>query len=339
MIVVMKEGAAEEEIGSVIQRLTEMGFDAHRSTGVTQTVIGVVGKNVAELDSNKLEELPGVKQVQRITAPYKLAGRQFRPENTVIRIGEVEFGAQPVIMMAGPCAVENADQIEVIAAFLKSREVRVLRGGAFKPRTSPYSFQGMGLEGLKILRAAADRHKMLVISEVLDAADIKQALRYVDILQIGARNMQNFSLLKALGRERKPVLLKRGPSATVEETLLAAEYVMAGGNHQVMLCERGIATFEKGTRNTFDVSAIPLLKSFSHLPVIADPSHATGKRDLVPPMAAAAVACGADGLLIEVHHDPANALCDGAQSLLPEQFQQMSAQLRLIAGAVGRILL
>jgi 3-deoxy-7-phosphoheptulonate synthase len=274
--------------------------------------------------------------VHRIGSAYKLASRGFRPQGTVVRIGNVEIGGNNIVVMAGPCSVESRDQIERAADIVADGGARVIRGGAFKPRSSPYSFQGMGEEGLQLLRAAADRRGLLVISEVMDSTQIPVMLPYADILQIGARNMQNYNLLRELGKIRKPVLLKRGLAATIEELLLSAEYILSGGNYDVMLCERGIRTFETYTRNTFDVSAIPVVKKLSHLPMIGDPSHGTGRRDQVPPMARAAVAAGADGLLMEVHHDPDHALSDGAQSLTAGQFSDLMKQLRLIAAAVGR---
>jgi 3-deoxy-7-phosphoheptulonate synthase len=282
------------------------------------------------------EVLDGVKEVHRIVSAYKLASRGFRPQGTVVRIGNVEIGGNNIVVMAGPCSVESRDQIERAADIVADGGAKIIRGGAFKPRSSPYSFQGMGEEGLQFLRAAADRRGLLVISEVMDATQIPVMLQYADILQIGARNMQNYTLLRELGKIRKPVLLKRGLSATIEELLLSAEYILSGGNYDVMLCERGIRTFETYTRNTFDVSAIPVVKKLSHLPMIGDPSHGTGRRDQVPPMARAAVAAGADGLLMEVHHDPDHALSDGAQSLTAAQYMELMKQLRLIAEAVGR---
>ncbi|HKA19992.1 MAG TPA: 3-deoxy-7-phosphoheptulonate synthase [Blastocatellia bacterium] len=334
MVIVMDETASEEQISGVIDKLVRLGFDIHRSTGVRHTVLGAVGER--EIDWRDIELLEGVKEVLRITAPYKLANRGFKPEGTQITIKDVTFGGREVVMMAGPCTIESRDQVMAIAEIVSKHGAKVLRGGAFKPRTSPYSFQGLGEEGLKYIRQAADRYNMLVVSEVMEPSQIPLFIRYVDILQIGARNMQNFNLLREVGRINKPVLLKRGPAATIEETLLAAEYIMSGGNHQVILCERGIRTFEPYLRNTFDIAAIPVFKKLSHLPVVADPSHATGRRDKVPPVAQAAVAAGADALLIEVHNDPENALCDGAQSLLPEQFETLMHRLRLIAMAVDR---
>jgi 3-deoxy-7-phosphoheptulonate synthase len=334
MVIVMEETATEDQVSNVIDKLVKLGFDIHRSTGVRHTVLGAVGGRI--IDTRDLELLEGVKEVLRISAPYKLASRAFKPDGTRIRIKDVVIGDREVVVMAGPCTVESRDQVMTIAEIVYQDGAKILRGGAFKPRTSPYSFQGLGEEGLKFLRQAADRFDMLVVSEVMEPSQIPLFIRYVDILQIGARNMQNFNLLREVGRLNKPVLLKRGPAATIEETLLAAEYVMSGGNHDVIICERGIRTFETYLRNTLDISAIPVIKKLSHLPVIADPSHATGRRDKVPPMAQAAVAAGADGVLIEVHNDPENALCDGALSLLPQQFSALMHRLRLISEAVDR---
>jgi 3-deoxy-7-phosphoheptulonate synthase len=336
MVVVMQEGATEDQIQRAINKLMEMGFDIHRSTGARQTVLGAVGALV-DFDTRDIELQEGVEEVVRISAPYKLASRHFRPEGSVIQLGKgVAVGGEQVVMMAGPCSVESAEQIETIAALVAKEGVRVLRGGAFKPRTSPYSFQGLGKKGLQLMRAAADRHDLLVVSEVMDHTQIPLMMECVDVLQVGARNMQNYNLLKEVGKVTKPVLLKRGISATLEELLLSAEYIMAGGNYDVILCERGIRTFESYTRNTLDISAIPVIKKLSHLPIIVDPSHGTGRRDKVPPMARAAVAAGGDGLLIEVHDDPEKALSDGAQSLYPAQFEQLMKELRMIAPAVGR---
>jgi 3-deoxy-7-phosphoheptulonate synthase len=335
MLVVMQQGATEEQIDAVIERLTELGFDVHRSTGVVHTVLGGVGGK-EDFDLDVFELMEGVKEAHRISSPYKLASRSFNPGGTVVKIRDVDIGGQRVVVMAGPCSVESREQIERSAEIVASGGARVIRGGAFKPRSSPYSFQGLGEEGLKMLREAADRHGLLVASEVMDQTQIPLVAQYADILQVGARNMQNFTLLRELGKQRKPVLLKRGISATIEELLLSAEYIMSGGNYDVILCERGIRTFETYTRNTMDISAIPVVKKLSHLPIVADPSHGTGRRDKVLPMARAAVAAGADGLLVEVHPDPDRALSDGAQSLRPEQFQEMMRQLRLIAAAVER---
>jgi len=335
MLVVMQEGAEEAHIQKVIDRLVSMGFIVHRSSGLLHTVLGGVGP-VGDVDPIEFEVLPGVKECHRIVSPYKLASRHFKPAGTKIKIGDVEIGGDQVVVMAGPCSVESRDQIGQIAEQVARSGAKVLRGGAFKPRSSPYSFQGMGEEGLKLLREAADANKLLLVSEVMDQTQIPLIVDYVDILQVGARNMQNYNLLRELGQLRKPILLKRGISATIEELLLSAEYIMSGGNYDVILCERGIRTFETSTRNTMDISAIPVVKALSHLPILADPSHGTGRRDKVLPMARAAVAAGADGLLVEVHHDPDHALSDGAQSLYPGQFAELMNQLRIIAPAVGR---
>jgi 3-deoxy-7-phosphoheptulonate synthase len=330
----MQERASEPQIQAVIAHLVEMGFDVHRSTGSSRTVLGAVGNGNG--DPQLLEVQDGVQEVLRITEPYKLASRTFKPENTVITIGDVRIGGDEVVVMAGPCSAETEEQVEASAAAVKRAGAKILRGGAFKPRSSPYAFQGLGETGLRMLRAAADRHDLKLITEVMEISQIDLIMPYADILQVGARNMQNFPLLRELGRIRRPVMLKRGISATIEEWLLSAEYVLAGGNMDVMLCERGIRTFESYTRNTFDISAIPVVQKLSHLPIIADPSHGTGRRDKVAPMARAAVAAGADGLLIEVHCDPDHAKSDGAQSMFPKQFDQLMAELRIIAPAIGR---
>jgi 3-deoxy-7-phosphoheptulonate synthase len=335
MLVVMQQGAAEVQIQAVIDRMVGEGYDVHRSTGVMHTVLGGVGGKV-DVDLEVFEVMEGVKEAHRIASPYKLASRNFNPGGTVVKIGGVSIGGDRVVVMAGPCSVESREQIDCVAELVARAGARVIRGGAFKPRSSPYSFQGLGAEGLQLLRAAADRNGLVVVSEVMDQTQIPLVAEYSDILQVGARNMQNFNLLRELGKLRKPVLLKRGIAATIEELLLSAEYIMAGGNYDVILCERGIRTFETYTRNTMDISAIPVVKKLSHLPMMADPSHGTGRRDKVAPMARAAVAAGADGLLIEVHPDPDRALSDGAQSLRPEQFEELMLQLRLIASAVGR---
>jgi len=335
MVVVMRERATDDQIQSVIAKLMELGFDVHRSTGALRTVLGAVGGS-RQYDMALLEVLDGVQEVHRITEPYKLASRSFKPDNTVITIDDVRIGGDEVIVMAGPCSAESEEQVEACAAAVKRAGAKVLRGGAFKPRSSPYSFQGMGEDGLRLLRAAADRHNLKLITEVMDLSQITLIEKYAHILQVGARNMQNFTLLRELGKARTPVMLKRGISATIEEWLLSAEYILAGGNPNVMLCERGIRTFETLMRNTFDIAAIPMVQQLSHLPVIGDPSHGTGRRDKVAPMARAAVAAGADGLIVEVHHDPDHALSDGAQSLLPAQFDRLMAELRIIAPAIGR---
>jgi 3-deoxy-7-phosphoheptulonate synthase len=335
MVVVMQQGATDEQIQAVIDRLVRLGFTVHRSTGVMHTVLGGVGP-AEELDPADFEAMDGVKECHRIVSPYKLASRHWRPQGTVVKIGDVEIGGTKVVTMAGPCSVESRDQIECVAEIVAAQGAQIMRGGAFKPRSSPYSFQGMGEEGLKLMRTAADRHKLLVVSEVMDLTQLPLLTEYADILQIGARNMQNFNLLREVGKLRKPVLLKRGIAATIEELLLAAEYIMSEGNYEVILCERGIRTFETYTRNTMDISAIPVVKKLSHLPILGDPSHGTGRRDQVLPMARAAVAAGADGLLVEVHPDPDRAVSDGAQTLTPAQFAEMMQQVRAIAAAVGR---
>jgi 3-deoxy-7-phosphoheptulonate synthase len=335
MVVVMKELASDEQIQKVISQLVDMGFDVHRSTGALRTVIGAVGGN-RQFDAALIEVLDGVQEVHRITEPYKLASRTFRPQNTVVTIDELRIGGDEVIVMAGPCSAETEEQVEATTAAVKNAGAKVLRGGAFKPRSSPYSFQGLGEDGLRMLRSAADRHNLKLVSEVMDISQLQLIEKYAHILQVGARNMQNFTLLRELGRSRTPILLKRGISATIEEWLLSAEYILAGGNVNVMLCERGIRTFESYTRNTLDISAIPVVQQLCHLPVLADPSHGTGRRDKVTPMARAAVAAGADGLIIEVHNDPDHARSDGAQSLFPAQFDRLMAELRIIAPAIGR---
>ena len=339
MVVVMQEGASERQIQAVIDRMVEVGFNVHRSTGTVHTVLGGVGVKSEEVDPAIFEVLDGVKEAHRIASPYKLASRSFRPGGSVVKVGgDVAVGGGRVVIMAGPCSVESQDQIHRFAELVARAGGSMIRGGAFKPRSSPYSFQGLGEEGLRLLREAADRNGLLVVSEVMDQTQIPLVAAYSDLLQIGARNMQNFNLLREAGKQRKPVLLKRGISATIEELLLSAEYILAGGNYDVILCERGIRTFETYTRNTMDISAIPVVKKLSHLPIVADPSHGTGRRDKVAPMARAAVAAGADGLLIEVHPDPDHALSDGAQSLRPEQFEELMGQLRIIAPAVGRVM-
>jgi 3-deoxy-7-phosphoheptulonate synthase len=336
MIVAMQETASEEQIQQVIERLIGMGFEVHRSTGERQTVLGAVGAR-HEFDIRDIEVLPGVGEAHRISSPYKLVARSFRPEGTIVKFKRgVSIGGDEVVLMAGPCSIESRDQIFAVAESVARSGAKFLRGGAFKPRSSPYSFQGMGEDGLKLMREAADQFGMLVVSEVMEISQIPVMLPYVDLLQVGARNMQNFNLLRELGKVRKPVLLKRGIAATIEELLLSAEYLMAGGNYDIIVCERGIRTFETYTRNTMDISAIPIVKKLSHLPILADPSHGTGRREKVSPMGRAAIAAGADGLLIEVHNCPDKALSDGAQSLYPEQFAKLVGELRVIAPAVGR---
>jgi len=338
MIIVMEVTAEEAQVQRVIETLVGVGYDVHRSTGAAHTVLGAVGVPRERIDPATLELIPGVREVIKISEPYKLVGRTFKPADTIVDLAGVTVGGPEVIVMAGPCSVETREQLGETARAVQHSGARVLRGGAFKPRTSPYSFQGHGEAALQWMREAADELGVAVVSEVMDVRTIEMMLRYVDCLQVGARNMQNFDLLRELGRVRKPVLLKRGLSATIEEWLLSAEYVLAGGNSQVILCERGIRTFESATRNTLDISAIPVVKKLSHLPILVDPSHGTGRRDKVIPMARAAVAAGADGLLIEVHCDPDKALSDGAQSLYPEQFDRLMGELRVIAPVLGRSL-
>ena len=335
MVVVMQEGASAAAVDRVVARLEVMGYDVHRSTGANRTILGVVGTDV-QGDPRLVETFEGVQEVVHISEPFKLASRAFRPSGTVIAVGDVRIGGDEVIVMAGPCSAESDEQVQATAAAVKRAGAKVLRGGAFKPRSSPYSFQGLGEDGLRMLRDAAAAHTLKLVSEVMDPSQIELVDRYADIFQVGARNMQNFSLLRELGRARKPVLLKRGISATIEEWLLSAEYVLGGGNMDVVLCERGIRTFETYTRNTLDISAIPIVKKLSHLPIFVDPSHGTGRRDKVAPMARAAVAAGADGLIIEVHVDPDRALSDGAQTMFPSQFDRLMAELRIIAPAIGR---
>ena len=336
MVIIMHEGATDEQIQHVIDRVIASGFDVHRSTGASHTVLGAVGVH-RDFDHRDFELLEGVREVVRITQPFKLASRQFKPQGTIIDLGRgVKIGGNEIIVAAGPCSVESREQILSIAESVSKAGAKILRAGAFKPRTSPYAFQGMGEKGLELIREAADKFNLFVVSEVMDPSQIQMMGAYVDIFQVGARNMQNYFLLRALGEVQKPVLLKRGMSATMEEWLLSAEYILSGGNYNVVLCERGIRTFETAKRNTLDIAAIPVIQKLSHLPIFADPSHGTGRRDKVPPMARAAVAAGADGLLIEVHNDPDHALSDGAQSLYPTNFAQLMGELRIIAPAVGR---
>jgi len=337
MVISMRPDATEAQIEAVIRKLQELNLDSHRSTGVNRTVIGAIG-DISQIDTRDFEILEGVDEVVRISAPYKLASRQFKSNNTIIKVGEVEIGGREVVVIAGPCSIEDSKQIDKIARLVAASGARILRGGAFKPRTSPYSFQGLGENGLKIMREAADKYNLAICSEIMDASQIGLMLNYVDILQVGARNMQNYTLLRSLSKLNKPVLLKRGLSATIEELLMSAEYILAGGNQEVILCERGIRTFETYTRNTMDICAIPVVQKLSHLSIIADPSHGTGIRDKVLPMARAAIAAGADGLIVEVHHDPNKAVSDGAQSLYPEQFDKLMKELEIIARAIGRTL-
>jgi len=335
MIVVMKLDSGEKEINDILERLVKEGLSGHLSKGVERTVIGVVGRTYPELRET-LELLPGVEEVIPISKPYKLSSREFQPMDTVIKVGDVTVGGKELVVMAGPCAVETEEQLLATARAVKAAGAHILRGGAFKPSTSPYSFRGLGKEGLEILVKAREETGMPIITEVLSPQDVELVARYADILQIGTRNMQNYILLDEVGKTRMPVMLKRGMSATIQEWLLSAEYILSQGNRHLMLCERGIRTFETYTRNTMDISAIPIIEKLSHLPIIADPSHGTGKWYLVAPLALAAVAAGADGLIVEVHPNPDEALKDGAQSLTFENFERMMAQVTRVAASVGR---
>ena len=336
MIVVMQNAATDAHIQSVIERMVELGFDVHRTSGAGQMMLAGVG-SPAQFDVVEFQVMGGVQEAYRISSPYKLAGRSFKPDGTKITFPNgVVVGGDEVTIMAGPCSVESREQILLSAQQVKASGAQFLRGGAYKPRSSPYSFQGMGIEGLKLLREVGDKTDLLVITEVMEISQIEPMLEYIDCFQVGARNMQNFNLLRELGHVRKPVLMKRGISATIEEVLLSAEYILSGGNYDLMLCERGIRTFETYTRNTMDISAIPVLKKLTHLPVFGDPSHGVGKREFVPPMALASVAAGADGLLMEMHPNPDKAMSDGAQSLYPDQLTNLIEQLRHLAPVVGR---
>ena len=340
MIVVMKKGAAEREIAAVVARVEELGFRADPSRGEERTVIGVIGDDRKIAEAGPFESLPGVAEVIRVLRPYRLVSRELHPESTLVTVGEgkgaVTFGGSEVPVVAGPCAVESWEQLEAAARAARESGARMLRGGAYKPRTSPYAFQGLGEEGLRLLARARELTGLPVVTEVMSPEAVPLVESWADALQVGARNMQNYDLLRAVGRARKPVLLKRGLSATLEELLMAAEYVLAGGNGRVILCERGIRTYERATRNTLDLAAVPVLKEVSHLPVVVDPSHGTGKRSLVAPMALAAVAAGADGLIVEVHPRPDRALSDGPQSLDPAQLAELMVKVRAVARAVGR---
>jgi 3-deoxy-7-phosphoheptulonate synthase len=335
MVIVMKYNASAEEIAGVIRNIESFGFKAHLSKGEERSVIGIIGDE-RPLEPEHWETLAGVERVVRILHPFKLASRDFHAANSVVKVDGVSVGTDQVIVMAGPCSVESREQLMETAAAVKEAGAHVLRGGAFKPRTSPYAFQGLGQQGLELLKEAREEFNMPVITEVMSPEDVKLVAEYADILQIGTRNMQNFALLHAVGESQKPVMLKRGMMSTIEELLMAAEYILSHGNERVMVCERGIRTFEPSTRYTMDINAIPVIKSLSHLPVIADPSHSTGKWELVAPIARASIAAGADGLIVEVHPDPAKALSDGAQSLKPEKFAQMVKEVRAVARAVGR---
>lgn len=334
MLVIMNPNATEVEITRVAMFLESKGFEARISHGEARTVVHAIG--LKDVDQRDFELLSGVSEVVKVSTNYKLAARVSQGQDTIIEVNGIRFGGKYTGLIAGPCTVESYDQMDKTAQELTESNVKILRGGAFKPRTSPYAFQGLGKEGLQIIRSVADNHNMAVVSEIMDAAQLDMFMQYVDILQVGARNMQNFNLLKELGKIHKPVILKRGLSATFEEWLMSAEYIISGGNNQVILCERGIRTFENYTRNTLDLSAIPVIKKLSHLPIIVDPSHGTGLRDKVEPMSRAAIAAGCDGLIVEVHYDPECAICDGAQSLYPWQYDLLYKQIKQIAPIVGK---
>jgi 3-deoxy-7-phosphoheptulonate synthase len=335
MVIIMKHNASAQEIANAMQRVEELGFKPHPIMGEERTIIGVVGDE-RPIEPDAFDLLAGVERTVRVLHPFKLASREFHPEGSVVRVNGTSIGTTQVVIMAGPCSIESREQLMESAHAVKEAGASILRAGAFKPRTSPYSFQGMGLKGLELLREVHEKYHLPTITEVMAPQDVTLVAQYADILQIGARNMQNFALLQAVGQIQKPVLLKRGMMSTIEELLMAAEYILSNGNARVMLCERGIRTFETATRNTFDLNAIPVLKALTHLPVIADPSHGTGKWEYVTPVARGAIAAGADGLIVEVHPNPAKALSDGAQSLKPEKFAQMVTDVKRVAEAVGR---
>jgi 3-deoxy-7-phosphoheptulonate synthase len=336
MIIVLRPDATEEQISHIIEKVKKLGLTPHVSKGTERTIIGVIGPEDI-LRVTPLEVFPGVEKVIPVLAPYRLVSREFQQEDSVIDLGKsVKIGTKKIIVMAGPCAIENLDTLFAIAKLIKKAGASVLRGGAFKPRTSPYTFQGLGEEGLKYLKEVGDKLELATVTEVMDPRDVELVARYADVLQIGARNMQNFNLLKEVGLTKKPVLLKRGMSSTIKEMLMSAEYILSGGNFNVILCERGLRTFEDYTRNTLDVSAVPVVKQLSHLPIIVDPSHAAGRWGLVSPLSKSAVAAGADGLIIEVHSHPEESLSDGAQSLKPENFNQLMQELQALTKAIGR---
>lgn len=335
MVIIMEHEATKQQIEDIKDKLHELGYNVHESIGVDHTLLGVLG-DVSKIDVRDMQVLPGVESAYRITAPYKLVSREFQHKDTVIDIKGTKIGGDELVVIAGPCSIESKEQVMTVAEHVSKAGAKLLRGGAFKPRTSPYAFQGLGEEGLIYMREAADKYNMLMITEVMDREQIPLVSKYTDIIQVGARNMQNFTFIRALGSIDTPVFLKRGISATIEEWLMSAEYILSGGNRNVMMCERGIRTFETYTRNTLDLSAIPIIQKLSHLPVFADPSHGTGLRDKVIPMARASVAAGADGIMVEVHHDPEHAKSDGAQSLLPEQFNKLMNEIRVIAQVIGK---
>ena len=336
MIIVVKNGADEQKLQSVIQYLEAQQLTLHISRGEERTIIGLVGATQEQKQNLNVESLDGVEKVMPVVTPYKLASREFHPEDTIVRIGDLTIGGNELQVMAGPCAVESREQMLEVAEIVKASGARILRGGAFKPRTSPYSFAGLEVVGLQYMAEAREKTGFKIVSEVMDPRSVALVAEYCDIVQIGARNMQNFNLLREVGKINKPVLLKRGLSATIEEWIMAAEYVLSGGNEQVILCERGVRTFETFTRNTLDLSAVPIIKNLTHLPIIVDPSHATGKWNLVEPMSRAAIAAGADGLMIEVHPDPLHALSDGPQSLKPHKFNAVMQELQKMAQAMGK---
>jgi 3-deoxy-7-phosphoheptulonate synthase len=341
MLVVMQSHATEEQVRAVCDRIESLGFRAHPIPGAARTAIGITG-NSGSVDTGSLESMPGVVECIPVSKPYKLVSRDVKQENTVVSVptpsGDVTFGGSAVAMVGGPCAIETREQAFAVAERIRDAGARLFRGGAYKPRTSPYSFQGLGEDGLKILTEVRDKFGLGIVTEAIDNESLDLVAKYADVIQIGARNMQNFSLLKRAGRARKPVLLKRGMSATLDELLMAAEYIMSEGNYQVILCERGVRTFADHTRNTLDLSVIPAVQRLSHLPIVVDPSHGTGRRNKVLPLSRAAVAVGADGLLVEVHHDPAHALSDGPQSILPDEFDRLMREVRDIAAVLGRTL-
>src|SRR5579863_945262 len=341
MLVVMQSQATEEQVRAVCDRIESLGFRAHAIPGAGRTAIGITG-NSGAVDTGALESMPGVVECIPVSKPYKLVSRDVKPENTIVRVptplGEVTFGGQAVAIVGGPCAIETREQAFTIAGRIRDAGARLFRGGAYKPRTSPYAFQGLAEEGLQILAEVREKFGLGIITEAVDNESLDLVEKYADVIQIGARNMQNFSLLKRAGRAKKPVLLKRGMSATLDEFLMAAEYIMSEGNYNVMLCERGVRTFSDFSRNTLDLAVVPAVKKRSHLPILVDPSHGTGKRHKVLPLSRAAIAVGADGLLVEVHHDPARALSDGPQSILPDEFDELVREVRDIAGVIGRTL-
>ncbi len=338
MIIVMQAGAPEEQLQEVLRRVEELGYQSHIIRGTIRTVVGAVGDERGKAKLQSLEALAGVESVVPILQPFKLASREFRPQETVVKVGEIEVGAERLALIAGPCAVESETQILESARAVKAAGATILRGGAFKPRTSPYSFQGLGEHGLELLARAREATGLKIVTEVINDRDVELVAQYTDMLQVGARNMQNFALLHAVGEARKPVLLKRGMSATIKDLLMSAEYILSHGNYDVILCERGIRTYETATRFTLDLNAVPVLNKLTHLPVIVDPSHGTGHWEYVTAMARAGIAAGADGLIVEVHPKPDEALSDGLQSLTPERFQELMRQVALVAKAVGRTL-